>query len=252
MPINSASKRFLDIDFDSLSNIEAAEAIKAMSRNDSFSYVVTPNVDHVLTLFPSTASNVSADFALAYKEADLRLCDSRILRLLARLRNIDLSVVTGSDLTASLFHRHFSSTDTVAIIGGDNLMPQTLSERFPGPHYVQHIPPMGVLSNSNAMDAIIDFVREQRAHYVLFAIGAPQSEIIAYRCKKAGACVGVGLCIGASIEFILGQKARAPVLMQRLNLEWAFRLLSEPRRLWRRYLVKGPRIFWLAAKWRKA
>jgi UDP-N-acetyl-D-mannosaminuronic acid transferase (WecB/TagA/CpsF family) len=60
---------------------------------------------------------------------------------------------------------------------------------------------------------------------------------------------GVGLCIGASLEFLTGAKRRAPLWLQRLGLEWLFRLLTEPRRLWRRYLVEGPRIFVLWWRW---
>ena len=61
---------------------------------------------------------------------------------------------------------------------------------------------------------------------------------------------GTGLCIGASVEFVTGAKRRAPRWMQRLGVEWLHRLLSEPGRLWRRYLVEGPRIFAMAWRWR--
>ena len=108
-----------------------------------------------------------------------------------------------------------------------------------------------MLQNPRAIDEIIAFIEQERAHYVLLAIGAPQSEIVAHKCLLAGNSAGVGLCIGASIEFLLDRKRRAPHWMQRLSLEWAFRLVSEPGRLWRRYLVTGPRIFVLATRWGK-
>jgi len=62
----------------------------------------------------------------------------------------------------------------------------------------------------------------------------------------------VGLCVGASLAFLTGQLRRAPRAMQVLHLEWLFRLLSEPRRLWRRYVLKGPRIFHIWWKYRFA
>ena len=62
---------------------------------------------------------------------------------------------------------------------------------------------------------------------------------------------GVGLCIGASIEFLSGAKRRAPLWVRRLRIEWAFRLASEPRRLWRRYLIEGPRIFAIWRDWKR-
>jgi exopolysaccharide biosynthesis WecB/TagA/CpsF family protein len=66
----------------------------------------------------------------------------------------------------------------------------------------------------------------------------------------AGA-TGTALCIGASLDFITGRERRAPMLLQRLSLEWAYRLFSAPRRMWRRYLVEGPRVFMMAAKFRR-
>ena len=59
-------------------------------------------------------------------------------------------------------------------------------------------------------------------------------------------------CVGAALEFITGRTKRAPRLARHLGLEWAHRLITDPRRLWRRYLVEGPAIFLLAYRWRKS
>lgn len=109
-------------------------------------------------------------------------------------------------------------------------------------------PPMGVRDSAGAQIEIAKFVEEARADIVLLAIGAPQSEMVALTIASRGRARGVALCIGASVEFLSGQKRRAPAWMQRAGLEWLFRLVSEPGRLWRRYLVEGPRIF--AIWWR--
>ena len=86
----------------------------------------------------------------------------------------------------------------------------------------------------------------------MLAVAMPQQEILALRVAQAGGAVGVGLCIGASLDFLTGRKARAPLWMRKASLEWLHRLLSEPKRLWRRYLVEGPRIFLLTMKWRRS
>ncbi|QTD56247.1 WecB/TagA/CpsF family glycosyltransferase [Parasphingorhabdus cellanae] len=234
---------FLGIDIAPLSLPQALDAVGNMAKNEKFSYVVTPNVDHFVNLYPNISETRSAAFQAAYEAASLTLCDSRIVRALARFAGIDLTVVPGSDLTASLFQDRLGQGDRVAIIGGDNRLLNDLSRLFPAPKYSQHIPPMGILNNPRAMADIVDFVENTKAHYVLFAIGAPQSEITAHQCRQSGRCSGVGLCIGASLEFITSVKKRAPVWMQKAGLEWSFRLFSEPSRLWRRYLVEGPRIF---------
>ncbi len=63
---------------------------------------------------------------------------------------------------------------------------------------------------------------------------------------------GIAFCVGAALEFITDRQRRAPKLARRLGLEWAHRLVTNPRRLWRRYLVEGPAIFLLAYRWRKS
>ena len=63
---------------------------------------------------------------------------------------------------------------------------------------------------------------------------------------------GVILCVGAAVDFLSGTLPRAPEGWQRLGLEWLHRLLSEPRRLWRRYLVDGPKVFLIYLRRRRA
>lgn len=240
---NQTSVRFLGVDIVPVDLTAAMKAIGKMARQDRFSYVVTPNVDHLVNLYPKQLEPKHQLFREAYDAADLTLCDSRILKALARLSGIDLTVVPGSDLTASLFDQQLASGDRVAIIGGDEKLLDDLKKLHPRPAYFQHVPPMGVLNKPDNMREIIHFVENIAADYILFAIGSPQSEIIAHQCAQSQKCRGVGLCIGASLEFITSAKKRAPQWMQAAGLEWAFRLMSEPRRLWRRYLVEGIRIF---------
>ncbi len=249
---SAASPCFLGINFSELSLTALAAQISTQSSSHAFSYVVTPNVDHIVKLKGDAPFPKRASFQAAYDSAAFTLCDSRILGGLARLFGYKLVVVPGSDLTATLFNQYFSDQSRIVIVGGRADMLTRLKNVFPGPDYQQHIPPMGLLDNEEAMRLAEDFVCDAKSNYVLFAIGAPQSEILAHRCLKRGTASGIGLCIGASIEFLLGDQARAPLWMQNSGLEWAFRLASNPQRLWRRYLVEGPRIFAIVAKWRYA
>ncbi len=242
--------RFLDMTV-ALADAPAVDAALAAASAGPFRYVVTPNVAHVTTLYPAADNQRARDFRAAYADAWLVVCDSRILRLLARAGGLDLPLVTGSDLTARLFTTRFGAGTRVAIIGGEPDLLDQVRARFPGPAYVQHCPPMGMLANLPALHAAADFVAAADCDYVLFACGAPQSEILAHRIWRRSDARGVGLAIGASIEFLTGTRRRAPRWMQRLGLEWMFRLLSEPGRMWRRYLVEGPRIGLLWWRWRR-
>lgn len=239
--------QFLGIEFANFNYDEVALGLEKLSQCERFSYVVTPNVHHIVMLHEDRDATIQERFNKAYNFAALRLCDSRTLRLLARFRGMKLNVVTGSDLTAFLFNSGFFDGKKVAIIGGDKAMLPELRARYPEVEFSQKIPPMGILNDPVAASEVEAFLASSRNDYVLFAIGSPQSEILAHECLQMGRTRGVGLCIGASIEFALGRKSRAPVWMQKAGIEWVFRLLSEPRRLWRRYLVDCPKILKIMA-----
>lgn len=245
------TKNFLDIDFVDANYQQIAAQLDRLSEAKSFCFVTTPNVDHVVMLNPVQQDVIHQQFRNAYAAAAIRTCDSRVLQTLALFRGIRLQVITGSDLTAFLFEDGYFDGRKVALIGGDEAMLAELNARFLSVQIIQHIPPMGLLANEPAIETIITFIKLHKFNYILFAVGAPRSEIIAHRCASVGGAVGVALCIGASVEFLLGRKARAPRWVQSLRMEWAFRLLSEPRRLWRRYLVSGPRILLITMNWRK-
>ena len=233
---------FLGVSFCVSSRSDVIAVILDMARSSVHSYVVTPNVDHIVMLDSKLDDLKKKAFRSSYKSAGITLCDSRIIAGLARLKGINLPVLAGSDLTAILMKEHFDSHMKIAIIGGSTTTLTKVKEIFPRPKYVQYIPPMGVLNKPAEMVRIADFVAAEKPNFALFAIGSPQSEIVAELCARDGRFGGVSLCIGASIEFLTGEKKRAPVWLQKLSLEWAHRLLTEPTRLWRRYLVEGPKI----------
>ncbi len=73
--------------------------------------------------------------------------------------------------------------------------------------------------------------------------------MIAKTALERGDCAGLGLCVGASLDFLAGKQKRAPKWMQSAKLEWLYRLASSPRRMWKRYLIEGPKIFVIWVKW---
>jgi exopolysaccharide biosynthesis WecB/TagA/CpsF family protein len=245
MPIDR--REFLGIGFDLLSREQVLARLSRVTDQTPYAYVATPNVDHVVRLHESQDSNRL--LKPLYDAADLCLCDSKILHLVGKLRGVDLPVVPGSDLTALMFDRVIQPGDRVGVVGGDSKLMGELRSRYPDIDFVQHYPPMGLRTDAAARRAAADFIVQSGARFSFIAVGSPQQEMIAAEAKKIGGAKGLALCIGASLEFLTGRTKRAPRFMQRLSLEWAHRLLSDPKRLWRRYLVEGPRIFLLALRW---
>jgi len=227
--------------------LDAVVAALAAAPAASCITVVTPNVDHIVRLYRRDASPA---LWTAYRDASLCLCDSRIVARLARLSGLSLPAVPGSDLTARLFERLVPG-DRIAMIGGDATTVPALQALRCGIDIVQHIPPMGLVHNPDALAAAAAFAAQAKARFVFIAVGSPQQEFVAQRIRATPGATGVVLCIGASIDFLTGRIARAPLWMQRAGIEWLHRLLSNPRRLWRRYLVEGPRIFALAWRFRR-
>jgi len=236
---------FLGFDFSGFDLDQAVDAVAARASIDgAFAYVVTPNVDHVVGL-----SSEPARRAL-YDGAWLTLNESGILKRLGKRVGLNLPVATGADLAERLFDGVIDRREPITIIGGDKAMIEELKRRYALTDVRWHRAPMGLKHKPEAIVKAAAFAAMQPSRYTFICVGAPQQELIAYAIAQRGDAMGVGLCVGAALEFLSGQTQRAPVWMRSAGLEWLYRLSSEPSRLWRRYLVTGPKVFSLFAAWR--
>jgi exopolysaccharide biosynthesis WecB/TagA/CpsF family protein len=242
-------REFLQVHFDQLTMADMLAEMRAVSPQTAFRFVVTPNVDHVVCLHSHTTE--ARMLATAYRDAYYCVCDSRVLAGLARLRNIRLPVVPGSDLTEQLLNEVAEPGDRIALIGGDPEMISAIQRRYRDLEFTVHNPPMGLLRNSAARSAAANFVAKAGARFTFICVGSPQQEMIATEAASIGASGGVALCVGASLDFLTSRQKRAPLVMRRVGLEWLHRLCTNPRRLWRRYLLEGPKILILFIRWKQ-
>jgi exopolysaccharide biosynthesis WecB/TagA/CpsF family protein len=227
----------LGLDFADMDATAAAALLARRPAGAPFRFVVTPNADHLVRL------HRHPELAPLYRDALLRLLDSRVVAALARLIGLDVpQVAPGSDLTALLLRRHLRPGERVTIVG---MRPEWLAALVarcglaPPAHCD---PPRGFEKDTAAMHDTVEFVVAHPARLVFLAVGSPRQEMLAAAIRATGRATGIGLCIGASLEFLTGRVARAPEWMQRAGMEWLYRLGSDPRRLARRYLRECPAV----------
>ena len=118
------------------------------------------------------------------------------------------------------------------------LLSRNLQRRFPALRIVGSQPGRFKVLSASEREDIVGAIRQSGAAVVFVGLGCPRQEIWVYENRSALSIPAV--CVGAAFDFHAGTVAQAPPALQRVGLEWAFRLTREPRRLWRRYVLLNP------------
>lgn len=194
-------------------------------------------------------------FAGVVNGADLVITDSRILHwaIARRYRLAPLPTLRGAELMLELCRLAAQSGYPIALIGGRDpgllaSLEQSLLDRFPKLQIVYRLsPPFEGMSPTEERTMQAE-IAASGARLVFVGLGCPKQERWMARNARAtgGFCIGVG----AAFDFNSGHIRKSPAWIHAAGLEWAFRLASEPRRLWRRYLVASPRFlfaYWFGA-----
>jgi N-acetylglucosaminyldiphosphoundecaprenol N-acetyl-beta-D-mannosaminyltransferase len=227
------------IPIDSLTFAGAIDAIEALIARQQGGTVFTPNVDHVVL------ADEDARFRDAYASTALSLVDGMPVLLASRLMGQPLpEKISGSDLVEPLLERAAARGWRVFLLGGSpgaaEKARDRLTSRIAGLHVIGVAAPMIDVNVTAGHDAIVELLRTARADLVLLALGSPKQEIVGHLiASRVRPAVLVG--VGAAFDFIAGTVRRAPHWMSENGLEWLFRLAQEPRRMWRRYLVRDPK-----------
>jgi len=207
--------------------------VSAAQHGDNFS-VCTLNLDHVVQL------QQHANFRAAYRRARFVTADGFPIVVLSRLMGARIERTTGADLVEPVCAEARKKGLSVFLLGTSdltlNMTAQRLSERFRGLQIAGCLAPgPGFDPYSSEADAAIESIRASGARLCFVALGAPRQELFAARCLDELNGTGV-LCIGAALDFIAGTQSRAPSIARKTGLEWAWRMLREPRRLGPRYV----------------
>jgi len=199
--------------------------------------VITPNVDQWL--------NLRSDEALgaAFDEASIRITDGFPLVVLGhRLGAHRLQRLTGADLLPLTAAVSAERGWRIAVTGGGPGVAAhaaaVLRDRVDADIVAVDFPRISSVDDPESL-SVVEALTELEPDLVFVCLGSPKQDVWVSRWRaKLPPAVYIGA--GAAVDFVAGTKKRAPVALQRLGLEWSYRLAQEPRRLARRYLVRGP------------
>lgn len=228
----------------SIDNITIDELLKKLGQHGGI--VFTPNVDHLMRL------QKDKEFYDIYSQSDYRICDSQIVYYASRLLNQPIQEkISGSDLFPA-FYQYYRDCESVNIFllgaaeGVAARAKDKINERVGREMVVDcYSPPFGFEKDELECQRIVDRINNSKATVLGIGVGAPKQEkwIMKYRHKLTH--VKIFLAIGATIDFEAGEKPRSPQWVSEAGLEWLHRLVSEPKRLWKRYLVEDMPFFML-------
>lgn len=211
--------------------------------------LITPNLDHLVKL------QHDREFYKVYRQAEWVVCDSKILYLLSKLLKHPLpEAIPGSSFFTAFYMFHKDDPDCrIFLLGAKEGIAQKAMERINekvGRKIVvgAHSPSFGFEKNERECEALVDIVNKSGANVLLVGVGAPKQEkwIMKYRNQMPD--VDLFMALGATIDFEAGTLKRAPRLWQKLGMEWLYRCLKEPRRLFKRYFVDDMQFFYYFAQ----
>ena len=232
-----------------LSMTETIETIEQMILSDKKAYIVPINVDVVI--------KIENDQYLkkVVKEADLVLVDGKPLVWISNFYHKPVKAkISGSDLVPLLCEKASQKGYTIYIIGGkEGIAEQAkkkLEEKYPGINIVgTYAPPFGFEKDKNELEKINQMISQNTPDILIVCFGCPKQEkwiyenIRYYNAK-------VSICAGATVDFLAGNIKRAPKWMSEHGLEWFYRFLQEPKRMFKRYFIDDLKILWLIFKYK--
>ena len=250
MVVDTNRIEFLNTYIDNLTASEAKKAVDSLIQAGGNHYVVTPNSDIVVKMQDDTELKEICD------KADLILTDGQIVVKLSRyLGNPIKERVCMTDFVWDVFDLAIKKDYKVFLFGGkeDVLFKATenIKKRLPELNIVDsYSPPFGFEKNEEMLEEANRRIKASDADILIVFLGCPKQEKFIYQ-NKDKYQVPISITMGGCVDFMAGKVKRAPLWMQNIGLEWFYRFLQEPKRMFRRYFVDDIKIFELARKYQK-
>ena len=250
MGIGNMRIDFLNTHIDNLTMDEAIREIDKLIQKRSHSYIVTPNLDHIVLLEKDEV------FRTVYDEADLVLTDGKPLLWIAKRQGTPIKEkVSGSDLfpricelAALRGYRIYilGAAEGVADKAAENLKQKYNSLQIAG----TYSPPQGFEKEKGEIESIVERINNSNADILAVALGSPKGEKFIYAIHNQ-INTAISISIGATIDFEAGNVKRAPKWISNIGFEWLFRITQDPGRLIKRYWHDAVSIIPIIRKYRK-
>ncbi len=242
-------QKLLNTYVNNLSMSETIDAVEELIKSEKKSYVVAINVDVVIKIENDPYLKKIVD------NADMVLVDGKPLVWISNFHGKPLKAkISGSDLVPLLCEEASKKQYNIFIIGGKEGVAeqakQNLEKRLPGIRIVgTYAPTYGFEKNDAELNKINTLLSEAKPDLLIACFGCPKQEkwifenISKYDAK-------VSICAGATVDFLAGNIKRAPRWMSEHGLEWLYRFLQEPKRMFKRYFIDDMKIFRLILKYK--
>ena len=228
-----------------LDNISQDELLKQLKRG----VLVTPNVDQIVKM------QSDREYYDIVRKAEWSVCDSQILYLCTKIAGKPLpEAIPGSSFFPAYYEYHKNDENCkIFLLGAMDGVAQKTMERINNKVGRQMVvgaysPSYGFEKKQDENEKIYRLINESGANVVLVGVGCPKQEKWIDKHKAQMPGVDVWMALGATIDFEAGNVKRAPMIWRKLYMEWFYRFLQEPRRMYKRYFVDDPIFFWYFLK----
>ena len=241
-------QRFLNTYVSNITMNEALDDIEKMIRSKKKSYVVAVNVDVIMKI------EQDEELKTITNEADMVLTDGKPLIWISKLKKAPIKEkISCSDLVPKLCELSDKKGYTIFILGGKDGIAEQAKKKLESQYKNIRIvgvysPKFGFENDKKELTKINSMINKKKPDLLFVCLGCPKQEkwiynhINEYDAK-------VSICAGATVDFLAGNMKRAPKWMSNCGLEWFYRFLQEPKRLFKRYFIDDIKILKLLRKY---
>lgn len=228
-----------------IDNITSKELLENLKRG----VLVTPNIDDIMK------HQKDKEFHRNASMAEFSVCDSRVVKLMSSILGKPLKEAIPGSSFFPMYCDYHAKDENIKIFllgakeGVANIAKEKINKRIGREIIVgTYSPPFGFEKDEKECLHIVDILTESNANVVLVGLGNPKQTKWIYKYKDKLPNIDVFMALGATIDFEAGNIKRAPKIFQKLALEWFYRFLKEPKRLFKRYFIDDMQFFYYFTK----